>query len=138
MIPALRFHLPCHDTTNTGSDVYGSGPGPWELQYLNGTLPHGHALCLEGYSQNLENYRTATQQQALAHVFEPRLVHREAVLRQLPILKEPDTIVLHVSRGDYLLFPEIHVNLPFSWYESVLSKLFKTQPWLKRGTILVR
>jgi len=90
---------------------------PYSFNYSPITYHKGENLLLQGYFQSEKYF--VNNKDYIINLFEPTEIIKKEILSKIPNIK--NSISIHVRRGDYLLSPEYHPQLPLDYYISSIN-----------------
>jgi len=84
-------------------------------------IPDMDGIFLMGYFQSEKYFKNYKSE--IADLFRARELDENIISERYPFLKDEKVVSLHVRRGDYLKFPEIHPTMSLEYYKSALDSL---------------
>ena len=92
--------------------------GPWEYSEVN---PNEENTVFDGYFQSGKNFLGFDDK--IKELFSPSEEFVEQMYLKYPELKNPNTLSIHIRKGDYLANPEIHPTVGKTYIEKALSEI---------------
>ena len=90
--------------------------GPFEYSEVN---PVDENTVFDGYFQSTKNWFGFDDQ--IREIFQPSQEVIDELRSKYPQLNQPKTLSIHVRRGEYLQFPEIHPTISVEYIQEALK-----------------
>jgi len=94
------------------------GEGPWEYSIV---VPFSENTVFSGYFQSSKNFFGFDEQ--VREIYSPSVDIVEELKRKYPELNNPNTLSIHIRRGDYLNNPHIHPSVGLSYIQEALKRV---------------
>ena len=92
--------------------------GPFTYSEIN---PLGHNTMFHGYFQSTKNWFGYDDK--IREIFQPSQEIIDELKSKYPSLNQPKTLSIHVRRGEYLKFPDIHPTISVEYISKAVKKI---------------